>query len=99
MAIYGPLGFKAKLPKKRHEELKLQARRLPAYRAQNWDQAELVLFDRSYLLPGDATLFLILRVLGQLSLTSAEAWLGRREDFRDEVMRRSLRTFRGGARA
>jgi hypothetical protein len=79
VAIYEPLGFEAKLPKKRHEELKVRARRLQAYRAKDWDQAELVLFDLPHLLPGDATLFLILRVLGQLSLTSAEAgWGGER---------------------
>ncbi len=51
VAIFEPLGVEDELGRERHEELKLWAQALKAYRAQNWEQAELVLFNLQRLYP------------------------------------------------
>jgi adenylate cyclase len=52
VAIFEPLGVEGELGGERQEELKLWAQALKAYRAQNWEQAELVLFNLQRLYPG-----------------------------------------------
>ena len=52
VAIFEPLGAEGELGGERQEELKLWAQALKAYRAQNWEQAELVLFNLQRLYPG-----------------------------------------------
>jgi adenylate cyclase len=52
VAIYEPLGPEGGLPPERQEELKLWTQALKAYRAQAWEQAELVLFNLQRLYPG-----------------------------------------------
>ena len=52
VAIFEPLGAESEIGRERHEELKLWAQALKAYRAQNWEQAELVLFNLQRLYPG-----------------------------------------------
>jgi adenylate cyclase len=51
VAIYEPLGLEAELGRERQEEFKLWAQALKAYRAQSWEQAELVLFNLQRLYP------------------------------------------------
>ena len=52
VAIFEPLGVEGEIGGERQEELKLWAQALKAYRAQNWEQAELVLFNLQRLYPG-----------------------------------------------
>ncbi len=52
VAIFEPLGVEGEIGRERQEELKLWAQALKAYRAQNWEQAELVLFNLQRLYPG-----------------------------------------------
>ena len=52
VAIHEPIGVEGAVPKERLEELKLWSQALKAYRSQNWDQAELVLFNLQRLYPG-----------------------------------------------
>ncbi len=52
VAIFEPLGAEGEVGRERLEELKLWAQALKTYRAQNWDQAELVLFNLQRLYPG-----------------------------------------------
>jgi adenylate cyclase len=52
VAIFEPLGVEGELGRERQEELKLWTQALKAYRAQNWEQAELVLFNLQRLYPG-----------------------------------------------
>jgi adenylate cyclase len=51
VAIFEPLGPESSLSKDRHEEVKLWNQALKAYRARNWDQAELILFNLKRLYP------------------------------------------------
>jgi adenylate cyclase len=52
VTIFEPLGAENEIGAERREELKLWAQALKAYRAQAWDQAELVLFNLQRLYPG-----------------------------------------------
>jgi adenylate cyclase len=52
VAIFEPVGPEKALAKERLEELKLWGQALKAYRARNWDQAELILFNLHRLYPG-----------------------------------------------
>ncbi len=52
VAIYEPLGVEGGIAGERLEELRLWAQALKAYRAQSWEQAELVLFNLQRLYPG-----------------------------------------------
>jgi adenylate cyclase len=52
VAIFEPLGVEGEIGRERQEELKLWTQALKAYRAQNWEQAELVLFNLQRLYPG-----------------------------------------------
>ncbi len=52
VAIFEPLGVEGEIGRERQEELKLWAQALKAYRAQHWEQAELVLFNLQRLYPG-----------------------------------------------
>ncbi len=52
VAIFEPLGVEGEIGKERQEELRLWTQALKAYRAQNWEQAELVLFNLQRLYPG-----------------------------------------------
>jgi adenylate cyclase len=52
VAIFEPLGLEGEVGRERLEELKLWAQALKAYRAQAWEQAELVLFNLQRLYPG-----------------------------------------------
>ncbi|MBI2961492.1 MAG: adenylate/guanylate cyclase domain-containing protein [Betaproteobacteria bacterium] len=45
IAIYEPLGFEGQVDKKTLDELKLWHQALKAYRAQDWDQSELALYN------------------------------------------------------
>jgi adenylate cyclase len=51
-AIFEPLGLEAEIGKARQEELKIWGQALKAYRAQAWEQAELMLFNLQRLYPG-----------------------------------------------
>ena len=51
VAIYEPLGMEGELPKERLEQLKLWNQALRAYRAQDWDQAEVMLLNLSRMEP------------------------------------------------
>jgi adenylate cyclase len=51
-AVFEPLGLEAEIGTERQEELKLWGQALKAYRAQAWEQAELVLFNLQRLYPG-----------------------------------------------
>jgi adenylate cyclase len=51
VAIFTPIGAESAISKDRHEELRLWGQALKAYRAQNWDQAELILFNLKRLYP------------------------------------------------
>jgi adenylate cyclase len=52
VAIFEPLGPENEVGKERVEELKLWSQALKLYRARNWDQAELILFNLTRLYPG-----------------------------------------------
>jgi adenylate cyclase len=52
VAIYEPIGAENEVGRERVEELKLWAQALKAYRARNWEQAELILFNLQRLYPG-----------------------------------------------
>jgi adenylate cyclase len=52
VAIFEPIGAEGAVPKERVEELKLWGQALRLYRAQSWDQAELILFNLQRLYPG-----------------------------------------------
>jgi adenylate cyclase len=52
VALFEPLGREGELGPERYDELKLWTQALKAYRAQNWEQAELVLFNLQRLYPG-----------------------------------------------
>ena len=52
VAIFEPIGVEGGIGRERQEELKLWTQALKAYRAQNWEQAELVLFNLQRLYPG-----------------------------------------------
>jgi adenylate cyclase len=52
VAIFEPIGVEGEIGRERQEELKLWTQALKAYRAQNWEQAELVLFNLQRLYPG-----------------------------------------------
>ena len=52
VAIFEPLGVEGEIGRERQEELRLWTQALKAYRAQNWEQAELVLFNLQRLYPG-----------------------------------------------
>ena len=51
VAIFEPLGLQGHVAKSRQEEAKLYAQFLRLYRAQDWDQAELQLFNLQKLVP------------------------------------------------
>lgn len=51
VAIYEPLGMEGEVSKERLEQLKLWNQALRAYRAQDWDQAELTLLNLSRMEP------------------------------------------------
>lgn len=51
-AIFEPIGRENEVAKERVEELKLWSQALKVYRARNWDQAELILFNLQRLCPG-----------------------------------------------
>ncbi|HEX8988204.1 MAG TPA: adenylate/guanylate cyclase domain-containing protein [Rhodocyclaceae bacterium] len=51
VGIYEPLGAKGQVPKEALEENKLWHQALQAYRAQDWDQAELMLLNLSRMYP------------------------------------------------
>jgi adenylate cyclase len=51
VAIYEPIGLEGELGKERLEELRLWNQALKAYRAKNWDQAELMLYNLQRLYP------------------------------------------------
>jgi adenylate cyclase len=53
VAIYEPIGFEGQVAKARLDELKLWQQALKLYRAQNWDQAELALFNLQRMAPQD----------------------------------------------
>ena len=52
IAIYEPLGFEGQVQKERLEESKLWNQALRAYRAQDWDQTDMVLLNLQRLAPG-----------------------------------------------
>jgi adenylate cyclase len=52
VAIYEPIGAENEVGKERVEELRLWTQALKAYRARNWEQAELILFNLRRLYPG-----------------------------------------------
>jgi adenylate cyclase len=52
VAIFEPIGRETEVGKERVEELKLWGQALKLYRARNWDQAELILFNLQRLYPG-----------------------------------------------
>jgi adenylate cyclase len=52
VAIFEPIGRETEVAKARLEELKLWGQALKLYRAGNWDQAELILFNLQRLYPG-----------------------------------------------
>ena len=54
VAIFEPLGLQGKVEKARLEEIKLYTQFLRLYRAQDWDQAELQLFNLQKTAPGNA---------------------------------------------
>ncbi len=51
VAIYEPIGLEGQVGKERHDELRLWSQALRAYRAQDWEQAELALLNLSRLAP------------------------------------------------
>jgi adenylate cyclase len=51
VTIYEPLGLESEVDRKVHEELKLWGQALRAYRAQQWDQAEVALLNLQRLNP------------------------------------------------
>jgi len=51
VAIFEPLGLDGELTRAAHDELKLWNQALRAYRAQDWDQAELQLFNLNRMAP------------------------------------------------
>ena len=51
VAIFEPVGMQGKVDKTRLEEIKLYGQFLRLYRAQDWDQAELQLFNLQKMLP------------------------------------------------
>ncbi len=53
VAIYEPLGLQGQVAKSRLEEVKLYSQFLRLYRGQDWDQAELQLFNLQKLVPGN----------------------------------------------
>lgn len=53
VAIYEPLGLQGQVAKSKLEEIRLYAQFLRLYRAQDWDQAELQLFNLRKLAPGN----------------------------------------------
>lgn len=53
VAIFEPIGMQGKIDKARLEEVKLYAQFLRLYRAQDWDQAELQLFNLQKSVPGN----------------------------------------------
>jgi adenylate cyclase len=56
VAIFEPVGLEGAIPKSRQEELRLWQQVLKAYRAQDWDQADVALFNLRRLHP-DAPLY------------------------------------------
>ena len=54
VAIYEPIGAERRLEKQQAEELKLWNQALRSYRARDWDQAELGLYNLIRLYPGHA---------------------------------------------
>lgn len=54
VAIFEPLGVDGELTRAVHDELKLWNQALRAYRAQDWDQAELQLFNLSRITPASS---------------------------------------------
>jgi adenylate cyclase len=52
VAIFEPIGPENEVGRERVEELKLWGQALKLYRARNWDQAELILFNLQRLYPG-----------------------------------------------
>jgi len=52
VAIFEPIGPENQVGRERVEELKLWGQALRLYRARNWDQAELILFNLQRLYPG-----------------------------------------------
>ena len=54
VAIFEPIGMQGNIEKARLEEIKLYAQFLRFYRAQDWDQAELQLFNLQKQLPGNS---------------------------------------------
>jgi adenylate cyclase len=53
-AVYEPLGFEGTVEKAKLDELRLWQQALKLYRAQNWDQAELALFNLQRMAPQEA---------------------------------------------
>jgi adenylate cyclase len=53
VAIFEPLGLQGQVAKPKLEEIKLYAQFLRLYRAQDWDQAELQLFNLQKVAPGN----------------------------------------------
>ena len=54
VAIFEPFGMQGKVDKARLEEIKLYTQFLRLYRAQDWDQAELQLFNLQKQVPGNS---------------------------------------------
>jgi len=53
VAIFEPIGLQGSIEKSRLEEVKLYTQFLRLYRAQDWDQAELQLFNLQKMVPDD----------------------------------------------
>jgi len=53
VAIFEPLGFEGQVAKDTLDQLRLWQQALKLYRAQNWDQAELALFNLQRMAPQD----------------------------------------------
>ena len=51
VAIYEPIGFDGDVPKERFDQIKLWNQALRSYRAQDWDQAEVMLLNLSRMEP------------------------------------------------
>ena len=54
VAIYEPVGLQGQIEKAKLDEIKLYGQFLRLYRAQDWDQAELQLFNLQKMAPGNA---------------------------------------------
>jgi adenylate cyclase len=76
VAIYEPIGVEEQLDRGRHEELRLWNQALRAYRAQDWDQAELALLNLSRLSPLPLYAIFGERIAGYRKAPPGEGWDG-----------------------